>query len=127
MIADDEVDSMLARMGDFDVGLYATVENDDEFNTLTCEIVDGFRRNAISLLVAGGDEIVDVGVEILEILVDKRDGSGAVDVVVAVYHYLLLGPHGSVEPFDSLVHVGQKERVVEVLQLRMEEAVSFFH
>lgn len=124
VVADYEVDAMLAGMGYLLVGLDAAVEDDDEFYALTGEIVDDVARDSIPFFVAGGNEIVDVGVEVAEILVDQRNGCSAIDVVVAVDHYLLFRPHGSVEPVHRFLHVGHKEGVVEIFQPGIKESLG---
>ena len=70
VVADYEVDAMLACMGNFLVGFDAAIEDDYEFYTLTSEIIDDFARYSLPLFVACRDEIIDVGVEDAQVFVD---------------------------------------------------------
>lgn len=90
VVTDDEVYAMLLGVGNLLVGLYSAVEDDDELHPCGGELVDCLGRYPVALLVAGRDEVIYVGVEVLEILVDQGDGGSAVDIIVAVDHYLLL-------------------------------------
>ncbi len=121
VVADDEIDAAGGCILDFVDGLDAAVEYDDELDAVVGRIVDDVARYAVALVVAGGYVEINLGVEILEIAVYERHGSGAVDIVVAVHEYLLFGAHGAVEAVDGLVHVGHEEGVVEVAQRWMEK------
>lgn len=90
VVADDEVDSESGGIFYFFNSLYSAIQNNNQFDSGSICLVDSLGRNAISLVIAGRDIIFYVGVEILKIFVDKRDGCRAVDVIVAEYHYLLL-------------------------------------
>ena len=121
VVADDEVDAAGLGVGDLFYGLDAAVEHYDEPDAALGGVVYALAGDAVPLLVAGGDVVLDVGVVVLEILVDERYGGSAVDVVVAVDHDALLGAHGLVEAVHGLVHAGHKEGVVQVGQGGGEE------
>ena len=125
VVADDEVDAQLLGVGYLLVGLDAAVEDDDKLHALLGGQVDGGFGDAVALIVARGDVVVYLGVVVLQVAVHERHGRRAVHVVVSVDHDSFFGPHRSVEPVYSLVHVGHEEGVVEVAQRRMEKFLSF--
>ena len=125
MVADYEVDAALCGIAYLLDGFYAAVEDDDQLYPLTLGIVDARQGDAVAFVVASGDVVFYIGVELSEKLVDERHRSGAVDIVVAVDHDPLLSAHCFVEAPDSLVHVGHEKGIVHVGQRRIEEAVGF--
>ena len=127
VVANDEIDAERGGIFDFLDGLNAAVEDYDEFDALLVELVDYAMRDAISVVVAGGDIVSDVGVVIAEILVDERHSGSAVDIVVSVNHNALLASHGTVETSHCEVHLGHQEGVVEVAQGRAEELFSLLN
>ena len=114
VVADDEVDALLLGVFDFLDGLDAAVQHDDELDATLGGIVNALERYAVSLVVAAGYVVLYVGVIILQILVHEGYGRGAVHVIVAVYHDSFLGAHCGVESVHGPVHVGHKERIVQV-------------
>ncbi len=121
MIADYEVYAKRRRVCYLVVSLYPAVENYHKFHILCRYLVDYGTRYSVAFLVARGDVEVQFGIEILEVSVDKSDGRCAVDIIIPVNKYFFLGTHGAVEPFDGLVHVRHKKRIVEVAQRGMEK------
>ena len=87
MVADDEVDSSLARVLDLINRFDAAVQSDDQCAAFLLRVVDSAERYAIALGVAVGDVVVDVGVERAEEAVHECDGCCAIYVVVAVDEY----------------------------------------
>ena len=121
MVADNKIDASLPGICDLIVCLDAAVENDDEFHTLFDSHIDASARNAVALVIAGRDVVVDLRIEILQIAVDQRDGCRAVDIIVSVDHDFFLRSHRTVKTVDSLIHVGHQKRIVKVAQRGMEK------
>ena len=124
MVADDEVDAERLGVGYLFNGFDTTVENDDEFHACLLGVVDAFLANAVAFVVAVGDVILYVGVELLYELVHQCYRSASVHVVVAVNKDALLATHRVVEAVDGEVHVLHEEGVDEVCQLRVEESLG---
>ena len=121
MVADDEVDAETLGIGDHVVRLDATVEDDDQLHPRLVGIVDAFLAHAIPLVVAVGDIIIDVRIELLQKLVHQCHGGAAVDIVVTIDEHALLAPHSVVEPVHCHIHILHQERIDEVGELGTEE------
>ena len=121
VVADDHVYALaLRKRGLFD-RFDAAVDSDDKLHVVRGSPFDAFLRHAVALVVAVGDVEVHIGGEPAEERVEKRNGGGAVHIVVAVDQYLLAALDRTVEPVDRLVHVVQKERIVDVFEAWTEE------
>lgn len=124
VVADDEVDAERLGVGYLFNSLDAAVEDDDELHAGLLGVVDAFLAYAVTFVVAIGDVILDVGVELLYELIHQCYRSASVHVVVAVDEYAFLAAHRVVEAVDGEVHVLHEEGVDEVCQLRMEESLG---
>ena len=105
-------------------GLDATVEDDNELHTCLIRVFHSLVTHTVSLVIAVGDVVVDVGVELLEKLVHQCHGSTAVYVIVSIDHNTLLVSYRIVETVNSNIHVLHQERVDEVCQLWTEETLG---
>ena len=121
VVADDEVDAFLTGIRYLLHGLDAAVQHDNQLHTRPRGIVHALHRHSIALFIAVRDVIVDVGVILLDKLVDQRDGRGAVHVIVAVNQYPFLSAHCPVQAFHGYVHILHQERVVQFGELGAEE------
>ncbi len=111
-------------MFDFLVGLYAAVENNHQLDTLVGEFVDAFAGYAIAFVVACGNVEIEFGVEVLQVAENKRHGSAAVHIVVAVHHDALFAAHGAVQALHGSIHARHEKRIVKVAQRRVEEPLG---
>ena len=127
VVANDEVDAALFGIGHLVDGLDAAVEHDDEFHATLGRIVNAFVRHAVTLVVAVGNVVLDLGVELAQKAVDEGHGCATIYVVVAIDHDFLPPHHGSVKPLHGHVHVIHEEGVVQFSQLRTEEAFGLGH
>ena len=121
VVADDEVDALLAGIGNLVHGLDAAVQHDDELHARFHGVVHSFVRHPVAFVVAVGDVIVDVRIELLDKLVDQCHGSGTVHIIVSVNQNPFFLSHSLVQACHGHVHVLHQERVVQVGQLRAEE------
>ena len=124
VVADDEVDAKALGIVYHLVGLDATVEDDDELHTRLMGKVYPLLAHAVALVVAVGDIIVDIGIELLQKLVHQRHGRTSVDVVVSIDEDALLAPHGIVESVHGHVHILHEEGVDKVGELWAEESLG---
>ena len=121
VVADDEVDAFLPGISNFVYGLDAAVQHDDELHARLHGVVHSFVRHPVAFVVAVGDVIVDVRIELLDKLVDQCHGRGAVHVIVSVNQNTFFLSHSLVQARHGHVHVLHQERVVQVGQLRAEK------
>ena len=63
----------------------------------------------------------DVAAEHLERAAKNHGGCNAIDVVVAMNGDALAPSQCLLQPFDGSIHVGEPERVVQVIERRMEK------
>ncbi len=124
VVADYEIDAERGGMFDFLVGLYAAVENNHQLDTLVGEFVDAFAGYAIAFVVACGNVEIEFGVEVLQVAENKRHGSAAVHIVVAVHHDALFAAHGAVQALHGSIHARHEKRIVKVAQRRVEEPLG---
>ena len=122
VVADDEVYAQRLSIGNLVDSLDAAVEHDNQFHTFLCRIVESFLADAVSLLIAVGDVVFHIGIELLQKLVDKCNSRTSVDIIVAVYHNTLLSSHCVVETIDSHIHIVHQERVNQLVQHGSEES-----
>ena len=124
VVADYEVDAVVAGILYLLDSLYAAVKYYDELHLIFDGIINAFSRDAVSLFVAGGYIIFYVAVIILQIFIYQGYGCGAVDIIVAIHHYALLGAHSFVQAFHGLVHVRHQERVMQVGNGRRQKSLG---
>ena len=65
MVADDEVDTQLLRISYFIDCLDTAIEHDNQFHTVLSSIVYSLLAHTISLLVAVGNVVFHIGIELL--------------------------------------------------------------
>ena len=122
VVADNKVYTHALGIGNLIDRFYSAVENNDKFNTIFLCIVYSLITHTVSLVIAVGDVVLDVRIELLQKLIHQCNGSATVNIVIAVNHYALLAPHGVVKTVNGNVHVLHQERVQQVSELRTEEA-----
>ena len=93
MIADNKVYALLFGIGNFLDGLNAAVEDNNKFHTNLPGIVYSFLAYAISLVVAVGDIVFDIGIETLQEFIHQCYCRAPVHIVVAIYHDAFFAPH----------------------------------
>ena len=123
MVTNNKVYAEFLGIGNLVYGFYATVENDDEFYTFFLSLVDAFAAHPISLVVAVGDVVFYIGIELLQHFIHQCHGCTAIYVVVAIHHDTFLTPHGIVKSIDCDIHVVHKEWVYKFAQHRSEETL----
>ena len=121
VVADDEVDALLAGIGDFLYRLDAAIQHDDQLHARLGGIVHSLHRHAVTFVVSVGDVVINVRVILLDEFIDQRHGRRAVHVIVSVNQYPFFSAHRPVEAFHCHIHVFHQEGVVQVGQLGSEE------
>ena len=124
VVANDEVDAKTLGIGYFVDCLDTAIENDNEFHTGFLGKVYSFLAHAISLVIAVGDIVVDVRIELLEKLVYQCYSCAPVDIVVAIDHNAFFAPHCVVQTVNSHVHIFHQKRIDEVVELGTEESLG---
>ena len=121
VVADDEVDAFFTGVSYFFDRFDAAVEHDDEFHPCLIRIIHSFERHSIAFFVAVGDIIVDVGIVLLQELVNQCHGRAAIDIIVSIHHNPFFPSQRFIQPLHGFVHVLEQERVVQLCQGRAEE------
>ena len=115
VVGDDQIDAELAgaprRLGATD----AAVHRDDHRHAVGVEPVDRRGLQPVTVLQPLGNEVDYVAAEELERPAEDHRRGDAVDVVVAVDGDPLLAGQRLLEPGDGAVHVGELERIVELV------------
>ena len=123
MVGDDQVDAEFVgparRLGAAD----AAVHRDDHLHALGVQPLHGRRLQAVAVAQPLGIEVGDVAAEQFERPPQDDRRGHAVDVVVAVDGNAFAPFERGAEAVDGLAHVGQAERIPQLRQLRVEEAL----
>ena len=122
MVGDDQIDPELAgaqrRLGAAD----AAVDRDDQRDAIGMQPVDRRGLQPVAVLDPLGNEVHHLTAEHLEGPAQDHRRGDPVDVVVAVDGDPLLARQRLLEPDDRPVHVGELERIVELVERRVQEA-----
>ena len=121
VVANDEVDTFLLGIGYLFDCLDTTIQHDDELDACLVSIIHSFHRHSITFLVSVGDVIVNVGIELLEELIDQCYGCSAVHIIVTIHQDTFLSAHSFVQTVDSDVHILHQEGIVQLVELGAEE------
>ena len=121
MVADDEVNPLFLGIGDFFYCLDSAVENDDESDSCFFGKINSLSAHAIPFIIAVGDIVIDVGIELSQEFIYQCHSRTAVYIVVAIDEYAFLVSHCIIEPVDSRIHILHQKRVDEVGKLWTEE------
>ena len=111
MVADNKVYALFLCIGNLLDGFDAAIEDNDQFHLRFLCVIYSLLAHTIALLVAVGDLVVDVGIELLQELIDECHGCTAVHIIVAINENTLFAPHCVIQPVDSNIHVLHQERV----------------
>ena len=113
MVTHNKVDAKRLGITDFIDCLDAAIEHNNKFDVFLCSRIQRFLTDTIAFLIAVGNVVLNVGIELLQELVHQSYRRTSVDIVVAIYHDSLFTPHSVVEPVYSHVHVVHQERVYQ--------------
>ena len=97
MITDDEINSKAFGVCYFVNCLDAAIQNNNQFNTRFLCMVYSLFAHTVALIVAIGDIIIDVGIELLQELIHQCDGRTAIHIVITIHHNALFASHGVVQ------------------------------
>ena len=84
MVADDKVNAFFFGIGYLLYSFDAAIQYDNQSYTGFCGIVYPFGRYPVTFVVAVGDVIVNVRIELLNKLVDQCYGSSTVYVIISI-------------------------------------------
>ena len=121
VVADDDIDALVAGVAHFLHGLNAAVQGDDQGVAVLVSPVDALVGDAVALVVAVGYVVLDVGVEIAYEGVHQGDGRSPVHIVVSVDHDLLLRGYSLFQTVHSLVHILHQKGVMQLGEVGLEE------
>ena len=128
VVGDDEVEAEGFGLVGGGEGADAGVDADDEADAGGCGVGEDSGLHAVAFADAVGDVVGDAGGSVfggyaLDGGLEEDGGGGAVDVVVAVDEDGLGGGYGLLDAGDGGAHAEHEERVVEVFEGGVEEAL----
>ena len=126
MVGDDQIDAVFAGATCGVGAANAAVDRDDQRDAVGMQPIDGRRLQAVPILDPFGEEVHDVGAEQLERPAKDHRGGDAVHVVVAVDRDPLPPADSRENPIDRRPHVGQRHRIVKMIDRGVQEAVRQF-
>jgi hypothetical protein len=121
VVGDDDLHPAGPGLGDELHGLDAAVDADDEFRAPFDGHVDVMGLDAVALRQPLGNEIIHLGPQRLEGLIEHDHGQDAVDVVIAEDQDLLPVPDGPLDALDSRGHPFHEVGVMETFQAPEKE------
>ena len=128
VVADNEINTLFLCIDNLLHGLDTAIEGYCQRHALARGEVDTPDRYAVAVVVTVGDVENKVLVTYLaKKLVYQRYGRGAVHVVVAIDHDLLIVGHGALDALHRLVHILYQERIVQIGELRVEKLIRLFY
>ena len=96
MVTDDEVYSALTCIGYLLHSLDAAVEHDHQSHARLGSIIHTLARHSVTLLIAVGDVIVDIGIILLQESIHQCNGCASVHIIVSIHQYALLAAKSSI-------------------------------
>ena len=123
VIGDDQVDAQLTRAERRLGAADPAVHRHNERDAVLMEPVDCGRLQPVAVAQPLGDEVHDRSAEHFERPSEDHRRRDAVDVVVTVDRDALAARERQLEPRDRTFHVPQAERIVQMIQRRIEEAL----
>ena len=126
MVANDEVDTLLFCIGNFFDGFDAAIKYDDKLHACLVGIIHTLFGYSVTLIIAVGNIIIDVGVELLQKLVDQRNGSRSIHIIISVDKNPFFLSHRLIQTVHCNIHILHKEWIMQVCQLRAKELVRLF-
>ncbi len=121
VVGDDQIEAERARVPRRVGRADAAVHRDDQDDAVGVQPIERGRLQPVAVAQALGDEVDDVGAEQLERAAQDHGRRDAVHVVVAVDGDALLARDRAENALDGHRHVGQRERVVQVVERRRQE------
>ena len=124
VITYNEIDATFLGISYFVDCLDATIEHNNKFYVPFCCLVYSFPAYSITLVVTVGNVVFDVGIELLQELVNQSYRRTSIYVVVTIDHDAFLASHSVVQTVNSHVHVVHEEWIDELVEHRTEESLS---
>ena len=121
VIRDDEIDVELARPPRRLVAANAAVDRDDEPHAVGLQPIERLGLQSVAVVHPVRDEMHDRRAKQLERAAKDDGGRDAVAVVVAMNGDALLPLDRRKNPFHRFRHVGKPERIVQMIERRMEK------
>jgi hypothetical protein len=123
VVQHDDVDAALAQRGDGGDGVRAAVHGEEQGSgELREAMLDAVVAEAVTLVHAMREVVLDVPAERTEHFEQQGGRGDAVHVVIAENDEGFVAVAGLEQALDSGAHVGQEERVGQLLEPGLEEA-----
>jgi hypothetical protein len=124
MVGHHDVDAQLAGGLNLPDRRRAVVHGDDERDARGSQFPHRPGTDSVALAEPIGKAVRHGILDEAEEIVEQARRGNAIDVVVPEDRDPLLRADGTVDPLDRLLHVGKTEGIVEVAQLRRQEAAG---
>ena len=121
VIGDDEVHAKFTRAAGRVGAADAAVHRDDQPDALAVETFDGCRLQAVAVAEPFRDEVDDLAPEKLQRTAQDDRRGDAIHIVVAMDRDALVASQSRFDSGDRGGHVGELERIVQVIERRVEE------
>ena len=125
MIGDDEVKPEALRTLSFGKGAHARVDSDDEANAVGVCGFEHRRLQPVALAQPVRNMKAHHAAQHLDRRLEKHDGGGAVDVVIAVKQDGLPACDGCFHAFHGGLHPQHQQRIVQLSHFRIEKCEGF--
>jgi hypothetical protein len=123
MVQHDDIDATLAQRGDGGDGVRAAVHGEEQGRGESREaVLDAVVAEAVALIHAMREVVLDVPAERTEHFEQQGGRGDAVHVVITENDEGFVAVAGLEQALDSGAHVGQEERVGQLLKAGLEEA-----
>ena len=122
MVRDDQIDAQFAGAPRRVSATDAAIDRNDQRHAFGMQSVDRCWLQPVAVLETLRDEVDHIGAEQFERAPQDDGGGDAVDVVVAVDRDPLAVGDRAHDPLDRDLHVGERHRIVQLIERRIEEA-----
>ena len=124
MIGHEQIDAERLRPRRRRVTSDAAVDGDDDTPSLGMQAVDRLRLQTIAVGQALGDVMRDIGAQPFQCAPHHNGGADAIGVVVAVHRDWFVPVDGLLQPIDRTVEIGQRRRIMQVIETGMEKTLG---
>ena len=112
VVTDNHIDALGGRILYLLYGLDSAIQSNNQLEAILCGPLDTLAGYSVTLVIPVGDIEIYPGSKAAKEGVDKRNGCGAVYIVVSVNQDFLSRDYSLAKTLYSLVHVLHKEGVV---------------
>ena len=124
MVGDDDIDAQRGSVAHHFIGANAGIHADDEFDRRRPRRLHDFAAHAVAVAQTVRNVKGCLPAREFDALFQDHDGAGAIHVVIAVKQDALAVFDGPAQTGDSVVHLGEQPRIVQIGQRGFEKPAS---